>query len=343
MASLLKGDKLLGAAPVETKNALGFTNGNQIFSSPEQCEMLKDHIKSFKSPYYDLRDPIRKIERKLLTDYPGVLIGNQCIDFKKQDGITEIEEAIMANTVEQRLNDLLLNDEKEGKVTVNRQPIYVSCVSNFTNFLDLFRKTLRSLEAGVPCVVLGRSNTSQHSYRWAELLVEMCKEHDIDQGMVTFVCCDLPDIIDITQSCMDSTGNLYTTCSRELAAFIKAAYPKTVASTGGPNTLVATEVNKTVFDAIRMSATIESSGQCTALRHCVVPPDTSDENLEAIFDDVIEISDAPDAVEKSLFDAVFSGHAGSPPPGETSAYKHHSIVDAYIRFGDELPVANGIN
>jgi hypothetical protein len=69
----------------------------------------------------------------------------------------------MANYVERNLNDSVLQEEDAGRITVNRKPIYISCVSNFTNFLDLSRKTIRSMELGIPCVVLGRSNTVQHS------------------------------------------------------------------------------------------------------------------------------------------------------------------------------------
>ncbi|KAL7461787.1 hypothetical protein ACHAXS_002193 [Conticribra weissflogii] len=58
-----------------------------------------------------------------------------------------------------------------GKVVINCKPIFVSCLSNFTNFLDLFCKALGSLELGIPCVVLGRSYMVQHSYHWKELLV----------------------------------------------------------------------------------------------------------------------------------------------------------------------------
>ena len=38
------------------------------------------------------------------------------MDFMKQDGVTEIEESIEANMLERYLNDLLLQDEQDGKV-----------------------------------------------------------------------------------------------------------------------------------------------------------------------------------------------------------------------------------
>jgi hypothetical protein len=47
---------------------------------------------------------MREIEKELLTDHAGFLIGNQALDFCKQDGVTEIEESTMANAVERRMN-----------------------------------------------------------------------------------------------------------------------------------------------------------------------------------------------------------------------------------------------
>ena len=122
-----------GTTTIITKNALGEDNGKQVLASKEQVELLIQYIQNDLNTNYnkgrtDLRNPIRNIEQKLLSStYTGFLVGNQCIDFQKQDGITEIEEAIMANTVERKLNDMLLRDEMSGKVTICRKPIYGTC------------------------------------------------------------------------------------------------------------------------------------------------------------------------------------------------------------------------
>jgi hypothetical protein len=352
--SLLNGKILVGGEEkeVNTVNALGAVNGKQLLAGPLQVEQLKLHIQSYKSQDLDLRVPIRKVEQMLLTEYAGFLIGNQCIDFQKQDGVTEIEESTMANAVERRLNDLLLQEEVKGSIVVNRQPIYVSAVSNFTNFLDLFRKTIRSLEAGIPVVVLGRSQTSQHSYRWTKLLSELCVQESIDPGMITFLSCTLDDIKDITRSCQKYTGNLYTTCSRALAKDIKANYPKTIASTGGPNTLVCTDWDKknpnhaAIQEAIACSASIESAGQCTALRHCVVPTTVQDDECMGVFDNVKEVQDAEKAMEGSVFSGIFANHAATPEPLLSSgggSYRKHEKVDVFMKIREnELPEA-GIN
>lgn len=319
-------------------------------------QQLKDHLTNYVSPYTDLRTEVRRIEEELLSTHAGALIGNQCLDFGKQDGVTELEESIMANTVERRLNDLLLRDELDGRVIINRRPIYVSCVSNFTNFLDLFRKTIRSLELGIPCVVLSRSHTSQHAYRWTQLLVRLLHQNDLDPGMVTFVSCSLNDLKDLLHSCQDRTGNLYATSSRQLAADITSTYPRTIASTGGPNTMVVVggsgkdggggsgggALPPAIRKAIQTSASIESSGQCTALRHCVVGSSATDRDIAQVWETLQPLNSPAQALQESLFDGVFKDHEGSPVPEEGSHYQQSPATDAYYKVSDDLP-SSGMN
>lgn len=95
MVSLLKGASLSGAAasaPIDTVNALGSVNGRQILASPMEIDLIKEHIRTFVSPYKDLRNEMRSVEQALLNHYAGFLIGNQCLDFQKQDGITEVSK-----------------------------------------------------------------------------------------------------------------------------------------------------------------------------------------------------------------------------------------------------------
>jgi hypothetical protein len=330
--SLCKGEKL-GGNIAETVDALGQVNGKQLLASEAHVKALKEHISTYKSPYTDLRDKMRAIEASLLTEHAGFLIGNQCLDFGKQDGITEIEESGMANVVEQRLNDLLLRDEASGMISVNRQPIYVSCVSNFSNFLDMFRKTIRSIECGIPCLVLSRSNTSQYCYRWTQLLLGLMQKAEIDPGMLTFLSCSLEDIKDITKSCSSSTGNLYMTGSRALAKDIMAGYPNTIASTGGPNTLVALDaLTPAMSKAIQTSASIESAGQCTALRHVVVPGNTTEQECRDSLNTTVSIPNSSFAVHESMFDGVLPGKEL-----EQADFTRHETAPAYYTVRDVLP------
>ncbi|KAL3772360.1 hypothetical protein ACHAW5_010362 [Stephanodiscus triporus] len=328
VCSILNGERLL--APPSylriTKDALDRPNGHQYHATPDQVDSLLDHVLNYRSTYADLRPEVRRIERKFLDEYAGLLIGNQCLDYSKQDGVTELEECIMANSAERKMNDLLFDDER----------------------------TLRSLELGVPCAVLCRSHTTQHPYRWTELLVDLMVEEGIDAGMVTYLSCQLEDIIHITSRCAGRAGTLYTTCSRDLAKSIMSTYPDTISSTGGPNTLLTTEWTATVRDAIRTSASIESAGQCTALRHLVVPECVHLSDVESMFDDVEHVTSPVDALRRGTCDGVFDGHGGtsSPPPPPATAslvdgggggeeegggYAKHGRKDAYYRVGPALP------
>jgi hypothetical protein len=171
--------------------------------------------------------------------------------------------------------------------------------------------------------------------------MDLCIAEGVDPGMITYLSCPVDDIINITQSCQEYTGNLYTTCSRDLAESIKSGYPNTVASTGGPNTLIALDWTDKIQEAIRMSATIESSGQCTALRHAVVPAKITEEDISNMLESTKAIDSASEAVKSGDFDCVFPNHQGSQPGPSSQGYKRHESVDASYRLSDTLP-PNGI-
>ena len=218
---------------------------------------------------------------------------------------------LQANIIEQRLSDQLLADEAAGVVAIGRAPALVGCVSNFSNFLDLCRKVLRNLELGVPVLVLSRSNTAQHTFRWVQMLVALGPKHGIDPGMVSpcpsptlartltpgRTSARTPALTRVSLLPSPSSGprpNLtprpsphpardprqvshlaaslseqqrlvaaaspaspfYFTGSRPVARSIRAAHPNAMASTGGPNTLVSTQLTPEV------PATLCAPGPC---------------------------------------------------------------------------------
>ena len=330
--TVLNGEIISGGVEVTTVNAFNEENGLMIHSPAETVDQVITHMQTFKPKHTDLREPLRAIEQELLTTYAPILVGNQAIDFKKQDGITEMEESVEANTVERRLNDLLFQDEQAGKIEISRNPALCGCVSNFTNFLDLFRKTVRNLELGVPVVVLSRSNTSQHTYRWFQILRDLLAKHGVEAGMLTHASCDITQQRRIMSA--NQASPLYFTGSRPVSAAIKEVCPKLMSSTGGPNTMVSDHWSTNVGEAVRMSAAIENSGQCTALRH-VIAPQVSAQDIETAFSST-EVVDGPaDALANSAFASVFKQQEFNLDAGYTS---HPDLPMAYkITNNGELP------
>jgi hypothetical protein len=340
VTSVLNGVPHSGASN-DTVDAFGTVNGKILHASDATLDSIIEHVNNYKpvSPsVMDYRKAVRAVEQKLLTDHAGLLIGNQAKDFLKQDGVTEIEESIQANLVERNMNDILLEDEMKGKIVVDRSPVFVGCVSNFSNFLDLFRKTIRNLELGIPCVVLSRTNTTQHMYRWFVLLQRLCKEQGIDDGMLTYISSDLDGIKRVFRETPDTCPMLIT-CSRDLAKAVKSDHSNTMASTGGPNTLVAAGpgvLSKQIKEAIRFSSMIENSGQCTALRHAVVAnADKQTSDIENIWADAPVVNTPAESLEAGEFAGVF---AHSPEEATTpTGYTKINGLNAHYKISNNLP------
>ena len=124
-------------------------------ATPEQVDAVLEHLRSYAPPQRDNRTAVRAMEAEIFdvlggSPWPAYLVGNQALDFKKQDGVTEIEESVQANVIEQRLSDQLLADEAAGAIAIGRAPAFVGCVSNFSNFLDLRRAELRAYAPAPP-------------------------------------------------------------------------------------------------------------------------------------------------------------------------------------------------
>mmetsp|Transcript_1115 Transcript_1115/g.2396 ORF Transcript_1115/g.2396 Transcript_1115/m.2396 type:complete len:727 (+) Transcript_1115:325-2505(+) len=347
ITTVLNGVPLKAGQTVDTVDAFNRSNGKQVLASSFEVDLVIGHIwnvcggsSSSAKSTNDIRAAVRAMDAEF-CDAAGLapsIIGNQALDFQKQDGITEIEESIQANLVEQRLNDLFLQAERAGEVVIRRdQPVFVGCVSNFSNFLDLFRKVLRHIELSVPVVVLSRSNTTQHMFRWFQLLQALFKKYGIDRShgyLLTYLSCSIDEQRRVFAACQQCP--MHFTGSRTVAGLIKTALPKLFASTGGPNTLVATKWTDPVADAVRMSNLIENKGQCTALRH-VVCPGVGTVELDGCYAKAPVCENALESIEKGEFAAILKC-AVKNGGGIASYSKLAAQPLINVRIQPELPV-----
>ena len=222
MRSLLHGAPILSsenALMVDTVDAFLRVNGKQLLSPESDVDAIISHVQQMSRTVpsrTDWRKECREIDLLFHTELAPTIIGNQCMDFEKQDGIMEIEESIQVNAIEQRLNDALLADESAGKVAIHRDPVFVGCVSNFSNFLDLSRKVLRHIEVGVPVVVFSRSNTGQHMYRWSVLLLALMKNKAVDLNLVRLLFDDILSSLPPTHPPTHLPPSSHTTTTRSV-------------------------------------------------------------------------------------------------------------------------------
>jgi len=331
VVSILDGKRLLKGKRVETVDAFGRVNGAQLLATEEELEAIIKHTVEFEPwPFKDWRQQVRAMEAELLSDHAGALIANQALDFGKQDGVTEIEESLQANAVERRLNDELFAAEERGEVYIPRRVALVSCVSNFTNFLDLSRKVLRNLELGVPVLVLSRTHTQQHAFRWAQTLNELMCKHGVANALFAFCSADRAAqqrllaraAADAVAACRNARSvhrratlpPMLVTSGRDVAAAIKAQVPGTIASTGGPNLMLNLCASASLSEAARLSATIEHAGQCTALRVLVAPAAAAtEEAMETAFARTRVVESAADALAAGEFAALVAPATSLPP------------------------------
>mmetsp|Transcript_82485 Transcript_82485/g.163774 ORF Transcript_82485/g.163774 Transcript_82485/m.163774 type:complete len:735 (+) Transcript_82485:61-2265(+) len=313
VATMLRGEPLCAEGDVntETVDAFGKPNGKQVLSGPRAVDEVAAHVLNFRvAPgTEDIRQAVRRIEDTFfMGPFAPELVANQLLDFHKQDGITEIEESSQAMLCERRLNDALLEDERNGRVAIGRTPAFVGAVSNFSNFLDLCRKIFRNMELGVPIVVLSRSNTTQHMFRYVVMLLAQLRDNGLDTGLCTYCSCSVEEQRRLLKACPGSP--MYFTGSRAVASRIKEVLPRLVASTGGPNTMVIGPggLKNDVARAACASSLIEHKGQCTAMRHVVLPGAT-EADVRAIYETAPLLLEggAVECLQRKEFSAMLKG------------------------------------
>ena len=368
VVSLLKGKKLDGGARTDTVDAFGAVNGAQLLASHAEVEQLRDHAATFRPAPADLRAAVRRAEARMLTVHAGELVANQTLDFGKQDGVTEIEEALQANEVERRLNDQLWEAEAAGSITVPRRVALVPCVSNFSHFLDMCRKSLRLIEIGVPVMVLSRTHTQQYCYRWVSLLSSELAAEGVDPRYLSFASASLEeqqrvmraaDVVDaatLADAAPDDDRRGETpptpclfTGARTLAQHIKAnVCPGLVASTQGPNLMIALGLPPSVAEAAALSTAIENSGQCTAMRVLVAPKDeVTDATLVRMFDGTPASGNASTYLAAGTFAGMLNPSPavsplttpGAPPSAFTApdGYASHPSLPIAFKTRTTLP------
>ena len=101
VATLLNGKTLTGGTLEKTVDAFGNENGAVVQATGEQVDAVLDHLRTYTPPKLDYRAEVRAMEAEIFdvlggSPWPAFLVGNQALDFKKQDGVTEIEESVQA-------------------------------------------------------------------------------------------------------------------------------------------------------------------------------------------------------------------------------------------------------
>jgi hypothetical protein len=93
VVTIVGGKALADGSTIPTLDAFEFENGTIHLATTPEVDAIINHMQTF-TPGRDYRSGVRAVEVELFENHPAALIGNQALDFRKQDGVTEIEESV---------------------------------------------------------------------------------------------------------------------------------------------------------------------------------------------------------------------------------------------------------